>query len=119
MLGVEPAPDGAGATRSLRAWVATDDPRWSMYGWLVVLNVLDVATTAMVLDGGGAERNPFVQPFVQNLWQVAGLKLFVLVVIAGLLSRCAGSRIAELALAGTTGWYVAVVSWNLMVLTVV
>lgn len=119
MLGAEAAPEGAGATGRLRARWWSDDARWSMFGWLVVLNVLDVISTAMVLDSGGAERNPFVQPFVESLWQVTGLKVLVLVVIGSLLTRCAGSRIAELALAATTGWYVAVVSWNLMVLSVV
>lgn len=97
---------------------AMDDPRWSMYAGLVGLNLADVLTTAMVLDRGGSERNPFVQPLVDNMWQVAGLKAVVLVLIAALLSRCRGSRIAEFSVAATTGWYLAVVLWNIAVLTI-
>lgn len=118
MLGVEPVPEGAGVTRRPQAGAWTDDPRWTMFVWLVLLNGLDVATTMMVLDRGGQERNPFVQPFVESLWQISGLKVLVLMLVACLLTRCAGSRIAELALAATTGWYLAVVSWNVMMLTV-
>lgn len=94
------------------------DSRWALYAGLVVLNILDLLSTAMVIDRGGSERNPFVQPFVHDMWQVAALKGVVLVIIATLLTRVQGSRIAELALAGTTGWYLAVVSWNLAVLTI-
>ncbi len=99
-----------------RAVVA--DPRWALYAGLVVLNVLDLITTVMVLDRGGEERNPFVQPLVENMWHVGVLKALVLVLVATLLTRCRGSRIAELSLAGTTGWYLAVVSWNVAVLTI-
>jgi len=95
-----------------------DDPRWTLFAGLGVLNVLDLITTAMVLDRGGEERNPFVQPFVDNLWHVGLLKAMVLVLVATLLTRCQGSRIAELSLAGTTGWYLAVVFWNVAVLTI-
>ena len=94
------------------------DPRWSLYLGLVVLNVLDIITTSMVIDRGGAERNPFVQPFVHDMAQVTGLKAAVLVLIAALLTRCAGSRLAELSLAGAAGWYLAVVLWNTSVLTI-
>lgn len=107
------------ARRASTIWrTVRADPRWALYVGLVVLNVLDVITTAMVLDRGGAERNPFVQPFVDDMWQVGLLKAVVLVVIATLLARVRGSRIAELSLAGTTGWYLAVVSWNVAVLTI-
>ena len=99
-----------------RAFVA--DPRWTLFAGLVVLNVFDMITTALVLDRGGEERNPFVQPLVDNLWHVGLLKGLVLVLVATLLTRCRGSRIAELALAATTGWYLAVVSWNVAVLTI-
>lgn len=92
------------------------DPRWTLYGGLVVLNLLDVITTAMVIDRGGAERNPFVQPFVHDMRLVTVLKVLVLVIVATLLTRVRDSRLATLALAGTTGWYLAVVSWNTAVL---
>ncbi|MEZ5166971.1 MAG: DUF5658 family protein [Acidimicrobiales bacterium] len=92
---------------------------WAMCAGLVVLNVLDIITTAMVIRRGGAERNPFVQPVIDSMWQISALKGLVLVVVATLLMRCRESRIAQLALAGTTGWYLAVVLWNTAVLTVV
>lgn len=94
------------------------DTRWRLFAGLVVLNVIDIITTAMVLDRGGAERNPFVQPLVDDMVQVAALKGLVLVMVATLLTRCRGSRIAELALTLTTGWYLAVVAWNIAVLTI-
>lgn len=101
-----------------RAWrILTADTRWALFGLLTVLNLLDLVTTAMVLDRGGEERNPFVQPIVHDLWLVGLLKGLVLVVVACLLTRCRGSRIAELALTLTTGWYLAVVCWNVAVLT--
>lgn len=92
------------------------DQQWSIYVGLVVLNVLDVVTTTMVLDRGGSERNPFVQPFVDGMWDVALMKALVLVFIAVMLMRCRESRMVETALAVTTGWYLAVVMWNLTVL---
>ncbi len=94
------------------------DPRWPLFVLLSFLNAVDLLTTALVLNRGGAERNPFVQPIVDNMWHVGLLKAFVLVLIATLLTRCHGSRIAELALTGTTGWYLAVVCWNVAVLTI-
>lgn len=94
------------------------DPRWTVYLGLVVLNVFDIITTAMVIDRGGSERNPFVQPFVDSMWRVGALKAIVLVVIAALLSRVHGSRLVEFALAGTTGSYLAVVCWNITVLAI-
>ena len=111
-VGVE-SPAETGVRRALLA-----DSRWGLFVGLVVLNVLDLITTALVLDRGGEERNPFVQPLVDNLWHVGVLKALVLVLVASLLTRCRGSRIAELSLAGTTGWYLAVVSWNVAVLTI-
>ena len=101
-----------------RCRVALSDSRWTLFIALAVLNVVDLITTAMVLDRGGEERNPFVQPLVENLWHVGLLKAAIMVIVASLLTRCPGSRIAELALAGTTGWYLAVVSWNIAVLTI-
>ena len=92
------------------------DHRWSLYVGLVVLNVLDLITTAVVLDRGGTERNPLVKPIVDGIWDVALVKGLVLALVAVLLTRCRDSRIADLALAGTAGWYLAVVMWNCVVL---
>lgn len=108
-----------GSTTTVARWrTVVGDARWSLFVGLVVLNVLDLITTALVLDRGGEERNPFVQPLVENMWHVGLLKAAVLVIVATLLTRCEGSRIAELSLAGTTGWYLAVVCWNVAVLTI-
>ena len=107
---VELSPLGASARRLLA------EPRWSLFLGLIVLNILDLITTAFVLTNGGAERNPFVQPFIDNLWQIGLLKGAVLALIAMLLTRCPASRITELSLAATTGWYLAVVAWNVAVL---
>lgn len=110
----------AGPTAIWRARLSPvlGDPRWSLFVGLVVLNVVDIVTTSMVLDRGGSERNPFVQPIVDDMWQIGLLKAVVLVIVATLLTRCAGSRIAELSLAATAGWYLAVVAWNVAVLTI-
>lgn len=115
--GVETLEGQASTIEVGRLRAVVDDPRWALFVGLVVLNLFDIVTTAMVIDRGGAERNPFVQPFVHDMWQVAGLKALVLVIVATLLTRVRGSRLAELALAGTTGWYLAVVCWNVAVLT--
>jgi len=95
------------------------DQRWSMYFGLVVLNLIDVITTAVILDRGGVEGNPFVQPLIDGIWQVFILKAAVLMIIALLLMRSKASRMSNLALAATSGWYLAVVIWNFMVLAVV
>ena len=95
------------------------DHRWPLYIALVVFNVLDLITTAAVLDRGGTERNPLVKPIVDGIWDVALVKGLVLVLVAALLTRCRESRIADLALAGTTGWYIAVVIWNSAVLALI
>jgi len=98
---------------------ALTDQRWMMYFALVVLNVIDVITTAAVLGRGGVEGNPFVQPLIDGLWQVSLLKAAVLIVIAMLLMRSRESRISALALAAASGWYLAVVLWNGAILAVI
>lgn len=92
------------------------DGRWSLFAALVVLNLLDVVTTKLVLDRGGTERNPFVRPFAEGMWDITAMKVAVLAIVGSLLLRCRGSRRVEVALAVTTGWYLAVVTWNLAVL---
>lgn len=90
-----------------------------MYFGLVVLNVVDVITTAVVLDRGGIEGNPFIKPMIEGIWQVSLLKAAVLIIIGMLLMRSKESRISDLALAATSGWYLAVVMWNFVVLSVI
>jgi len=93
--------------------------RWVLFGLLVLLNLADVVTTGYVLALGGVETNPLVKPIVDNLWAVSALKAAVLALVGALLVRCAGSRLAEVALVVATGWYLAVVSWNITVLALI
>jgi len=98
-------------------WATDAGQQWALYAALIVLNVADVITTAMVLDRGGTESNPFVQPIVHQLWLVGLIKAMVLALVGCLLTRCRDSRMADIALVATTGWYLAVVGWNITVLT--
>ncbi len=95
------------------------DQKWVVFTGLVVLNIMDVATTMLVLSRGGVEGNPFIRPLTGVVWQVSLLKAVVLAMIGVFLARSHQSRIGELALAATTGWYLAVVMWNLSVLAAV
>lgn len=110
--------DGVAAATALPGRVAIDQ-RWVLFAALVVLNVADVITTALVLASGGVESNPFVQPIVHDMASVSLLKAAVLGIVGCLLVRCRDSRIAELALTLTTGWYLAVVGWNVAVLALI
>lgn len=92
------------------------DQRWLLFVALVVLNVADVITTAMVLARGGVETNPFIEPIIDDMTMVSLLKGAVLGIVGVLLVRCRDSRIAEVSLTLTTGWYLAVVGWNVSVL---
>ncbi|MFQ5558007.1 MAG: DUF5658 family protein [Acidimicrobiales bacterium] len=93
------------------------DPRWIAFGALVWLNVIDVVTTAAVLAAGGGESNPLMRSLVADTWPAVILKAGVLASIGLMLARTGPSRRIEIALAAATGWYLAVVSWNLTVLT--
>jgi len=95
------------------------DQRWAVFIGLVVLNAVDVLTTVLVLGRGGVEGNPFIRPMIDGVWQVSMLKAAILVIVGLLLTRSRGSRIAEFALTATTGWYLAVVAWNLVVLSMI
>ena len=95
------------------------DQRLVLFIALVVLNIADVITTALVLAAGSVETNPFIQPIVDDIALVSLLKAAVLGVVGMLLVRCRDSRIVDLALTLTTGWYVAVVGWNLTVLALI
>ena len=96
-----------------------DDRRWVVFLTLVVLNLLDVISTAAVLSSGGAEFNPIMQPIAHDTFGVLATKVLVLVIIGGILARMATHRRADIALSIATGWYVAVVAWNLTILSVI
>jgi len=93
--------------------------RWTMFAALVVLNLFDVITTAMVISRGGIEGNPVMQSVVDNMVHVGFLKAAVLGLIAVLLARSPESKVASLGVAAAAAWYLVVVSWNVLILTIV
>ena len=100
-----------------RGLLGTLTSRWSMAVTLVVLNALDIWTTHVVLANGGEERNPVMEPVVDELWHGALVKLLCLTVVACLLARCPrDSRRVEWTLAAVCGWYLFVVAWNVTVI---
>lgn len=120
---VEYAPDGTvgavedrSSRRARTADRSVDDNRWSVLAALAVLNVLDVASTAAVLAGGGTENNPLMRPLIESVWPAVLVKGAALGLVGWLLTRCTNSRRVEILMACATGWYLAVVSWNVTVL---
>ena len=101
---------------TLVEYTRVDVSRWSVLAALVVLNVLDVVSTAAVIAAGGNESNPLMRPLIDGIWAAVALKTLVLFAIAWLLTRCTDSRRISVMMACTTGWYLAVVSWNLAIL---
>ncbi len=101
---------------TLVEYTRVDDSRWSVLAALTVLNVLDIISTAAVIAAGGDENNPLMRPLIDGIWAAVALKAVVLLSIAWLLTRCVDSRRVGLMLACATGWYIAVVSWNLAIL---
>ena len=91
--------------------------RGQLYWILWLLNAVDLATTKAVLERGGSEQNPVMRPLVEGVWGAAAVKIAILVVIGVLIRRCPPrSRRPDIALVLVTGWYLAVVAWNLRVL---
>ena len=109
VMGVEARIDASQTTSRL-------DQRWTVFIALVVLNVFDVITTELVIQSGGHETNPLIQPIVGSVLAVAALEAVALTIVGLLLARCRPSRAIDLALILTTGWYIAVVMWNTVVL---
>ena len=101
---------------TLVEYTRVDDSRWSVLAALTVLNVLDIISTAAVIAAGGDENNPLMRPLIDGIWAAVALKAVVLLSIAWLLTRCVDSRRVGLMPACATGWYIAVVSWNLAIL---
>lgn len=87
-----------------------------LLAWLVALNLADLITTRAVLDAGGAESNPVMQPFVHNIVSAGCVKAFFILVIVALVFRT--KRLERmLPLLGLVDlWYFFVVIWNLTVL---
>lgn len=95
-----------------------EDHRWTVLAVLVVLNALDVVTTMAVIAAGGHENNPLMRPLVDGVWPVILAKSVALGIVGLLLARCVRSRRVEVMMALATGWYLAVVCWNVAVLAV-
>jgi hypothetical protein len=79
---------------------------------VAALNLLDVVTTKLVLDRGGREGNPLMQPFAHDVWRSVGIKGLCLLVIVALVDRCPRSPLVMRTLTAVNLWYVVVVSWN-------
>lgn len=88
----------------------------SLLAWLIALNIADLFTTKAVLDRGGRESNPIMQPLVDELWQAATVKGLCLAVVCILVLRCQHLRRVSVALGVVNLWYVGVVGWNLVTL---
>jgi Domain of unknown function (DUF5658) len=83
---------------------------------LGVLNVADLITTRLVLDRGGDEGNPFMEPFAHSLATSVLLKALCLAAVVGLVSRLTPSVRIVRALVFVNVWYAFVVGWNAVVL---
>jgi hypothetical protein len=97
----------------------TRDGRWALVLLLVALNVADVVTTKLVLAAGGTEGNPLMASVVTDGWAgPLGMKLLVCAAIAACVARCPReSKMVPTALTVVTGIYVAIIGWNLAILT--
>jgi uncharacterized protein DUF5658 len=83
------------------------------FGLFLALQVLDVATTLVVLNMGGAEQNPLIQEFLK-VGPALGLALSKVLVLAlaGLLVSRQKVKIIRLANAA----FVFVVVWNVVII---
>jgi hypothetical protein len=86
---------------------------------LVVLNLIDLATTRLVLDRGGKEGNPVMAPMIANVFGALALKAVCLGLIGTLIIRSRRSPRMLAVLAAVDVWYVLVIAWNLRVLHIV
>jgi len=80
----------------------------------ILLQILDMATTLVVLAMGGRETNPIVQHFM-TVGPVAGLiisKLTVTVIAVAVvaLRRNRGLRLANLAFTGVVAWNFTIIA---------
>jgi hypothetical protein len=80
---------------------------------VAALNLLDVVSTQMVLQRGGREGNPLMEPFAHDVWRSVGIKGLCLLVIVALIDRCPRSALVMRTLVAVNLWYVVVVSWNI------
>lgn len=89
--------------------------RWFLLAILGALNLLDLVTTKMVLNAGGAEANPIMAPIIHHPFAPALVKTGGFVLVAMVLRSCpVRSRIVDRALITVTALYLVIVSWNLL-----
>jgi hypothetical protein len=89
--------------------------RWFLLAILGALNVLDLITTKLVLNAGGAEANPIMAPIIHHPFAPALVKTGGFVLVAVVLKACpVRSKIVDRSLVTVTGLYLAIVSWNLL-----
>jgi hypothetical protein len=87
-----------------------------LFGLLVGLNLADLVTTRLVLDRGGTEANPVLEPIIHSMEHASLLKALCLAIVGLLLVRTGRTvRVAAVLLA-VNAWYTFVVLWNLRVL---
>lgn len=87
-----------------------------LYLVLVALNAADLVTTRLVLDRGGTEANPLLEPVVASMVGAVAVKALCLAVIGSLLARCRPSARVVTVLVAVNVWYAFVVLWNVRVL---
>ena len=93
--------------------------RWVLLVALALLNGLDLVTTRLVLDAGGAETNPLMAPIIHHPVAPILVKTTAIAFVAVLLRACPPrSRVVDGGLTGVTIGYALVVSWNLLNLVV-
>ena len=83
------------------------------FGLFLALQVLDIATTLVVLNMGGAEQNPLIQEFLK-VGPALGLALSKVLVLAlaGLLVSLRKLKVIRLANAA----FAFVVVWNVVII---
>lgn len=88
----------------------------ALFALLVALNAADLVTTRLVLDRGGAEANPLLEPVVASVLGAVALKAMCLAIIGLLLARCRRTTRVVALLVAVDVWYAFVVLWNVRVL---
>lgn len=86
------------------------------FGVLVGLNALDLVTTRLVLERGGGEANPVLEPIIANLLGAFLVKALCLALVGALLRRVRYSVRVTAVLVAVNAWYLLVVCWNVRVL---
>lgn len=114
---MQPVPATRPAPPVLRALDACRARVGALFAVLVALNAADLVTTRLVLDRGGAEANPLLEPVVANLLGAVAVKALCLAVIGALLARCRRTARVAVLLVAVDAWYAIVVLWNVRVLT--